>query len=143
MPQSQRNQKYAEASSWGNAPELADRIAELINSGVKTTTSSLLWSQQKHKWRLEEPRDKSTVLDSHKNPVCIVEIEQVYIKPFDDVDEEFVYNYGEGEGFLIMTWPIGYGYSRGVSHNIQMRYNISERDASRPTELQNLVSFYL
>jgi Right handed beta helix region len=35
----------------------------------------------------------------------------------------------EGEGFLILTWPIGYGYARGVSHNIQMRYNISERDA--------------
>jgi Right handed beta helix region len=37
----------------------------------------------------------------------------------------------EGEGFLIMTWPIGYGYSRGVSHNIQMRYNISERDSKK------------
>jgi len=37
----------------------------------------------------------------------------------------------QGEGFLIMTWPIGYGYSRGVSHNIQMRYNISERDAKK------------
>jgi hypothetical protein len=36
-----------------------------------------------------------------------------------------------GEGYLIMTWPIGYGYSRGVSHNIQMRYNISERDAKK------------
>ena len=97
LPQSQQNQKYTEASSWGNSPELADRIAELIASGVKTTTSSLLWSQQKEKWRLEEPGDKSIVLDSHKNPVCIVEIEQVYIKPFDEVDEEFVYNYGEGD----------------------------------------------
>jgi len=37
----------------------------------------------------------------------------------------------EGEGFLILTWPIGYGYSRGVSHNIQMRYNISERDSKK------------
>jgi len=37
----------------------------------------------------------------------------------------------QGEGFLILTWPIGYGYSRGVSHNIQMRYNISERDAKK------------
>jgi uncharacterized protein YhfF len=97
LPHSQRNQNYTEASSWGNSPELADRIAELIISGVKTTTASLLWSQQKHKWRLEEPGDKSIVLDSHKNPVCIVQIEQVYIKPFDEVDEEFVYNYGEGD----------------------------------------------
>jgi Uncharacterized protein conserved in bacteria len=97
LPQSQRNQKYTEASCWGNSPELADRIAELINTGVKTTTSGLLWSQQKLRWRLEVPGDKSIVLDSHKSPVCIVEIEQVYIKPFDEVDEEFVYNYGEGD----------------------------------------------
>jgi hypothetical protein len=37
----------------------------------------------------------------------------------------------EGEGFLLMSWPVGYGYSRGESHNIQMRYNISERDGKK------------
>jgi hypothetical protein len=37
----------------------------------------------------------------------------------------------EGEGYLLMTWPIGYGYARGVTHNAQMRYNISERDAQK------------
>jgi hypothetical protein len=37
----------------------------------------------------------------------------------------------EGEGFLLMSWPVGYGYSRGESHNIQMRYNLSERDGKK------------
>jgi PAS domain-containing protein len=37
----------------------------------------------------------------------------------------------EGEGFLLMSWPVGYGYSRGESHNIQMRYNIGERDGKK------------
>ena len=37
----------------------------------------------------------------------------------------------EGEGFLLLSWPVGYGYSRGESHNIQMRYNISERDGKK------------
>lgn len=37
----------------------------------------------------------------------------------------------EGEGFLLMSWPVGYGFSRGESHNIQMRYNISERDGKK------------
>lgn len=36
-----------------------------------------------------------------------------------------------GEGYLIMTWPIGYGYSRGVSQKQTLRYCISERDASK------------
>jgi hypothetical protein len=36
-----------------------------------------------------------------------------------------------GEGFLLMQWPIGYGFQRGDSHNIHMRYNIGERDAKK------------
>jgi hypothetical protein len=37
----------------------------------------------------------------------------------------------QGEGFLLMTWPIGYGYTRGETHNAHMRYNIGERDAKK------------
>jgi hypothetical protein len=37
----------------------------------------------------------------------------------------------EGEGYLLLSWPVGYGYSRGESHNIQMRYNLSERDGKK------------
>ena len=37
----------------------------------------------------------------------------------------------QGEGFLLLSWPVGFGYSRGESHNIQMRYNISERDGKK------------
>src|SRR6266508_2510279 len=64
LPLNERAQTYLEAESWGNAPELADRIAKLILSGTKTTTSSLLWSQQKEQWILEKPGDKCIVLDS-------------------------------------------------------------------------------
>ena len=97
LPEDERDQNYVEASSWGNSAELADRIARLITSGIKTTTSSLLWSQQKHQWVLEKPGDKTIVLDSKNNPVCIVEIQAVFVRPFDQVDAEFVYNYGEGD----------------------------------------------
>lgn len=37
----------------------------------------------------------------------------------------------QGEGYLLLSWPIGFGYSRGESHNIQMRYNLSERDGKK------------
>lgn len=37
----------------------------------------------------------------------------------------------QGEGYLLLAWPIGFGFSRGVSENIQMRYNISERDGKK------------
>jgi hypothetical protein len=37
----------------------------------------------------------------------------------------------QGEGFLLLTWPVGFGYERGISRNILMRYNISERDGKK------------
>ena len=37
----------------------------------------------------------------------------------------------EGEGYLFVSWPVGFGYSRGESHNALMRYNISERDGKK------------
>lgn len=37
----------------------------------------------------------------------------------------------EGEGFLLLAWPIGFGYSRGQSHNAHMRYNVGERDGKK------------
>jgi uncharacterized protein YhfF len=76
---------------------LADRIALLVRSGVKTTTSCLLWEHQIRPWRLEEPGEKSIVIDSEGHPVCIIEIEQVFISPFNQVDADFVYAYGEGD----------------------------------------------
>ena len=37
----------------------------------------------------------------------------------------------EGEGFLLLSYPILASYSRGVTHNAQMRYNIGERDGKK------------
>jgi hypothetical protein len=37
----------------------------------------------------------------------------------------------QGEGFLLLSYPIGFGYERGDSHHIQMRYNLSERDGKK------------
>lgn len=100
LPENEREQKYFEAAAWGNSDELADTIAELIYSGVKTTTSSLLWSQQAKNWTVEKPGDKSILLDSKGLPICITETVDVFIKPFDQVDAAFVYNYGEGDRTL-------------------------------------------
>jgi hypothetical protein len=45
---------------------------------------------------------------------------------------QFNYSHdNQGEGFLFDSWPVGFGFSRGESHNAQMRYNISERDGKK------------
>ncbi len=35
-----------------------------------------------------------------------------------------------GEAFLLMEWPIGYGFQRGYTFRITLRYSISEHDAT-------------
>ena len=37
----------------------------------------------------------------------------------------------QGEGYLLLAYPVGFGFSRGESHNAQMRYNIGERDGRK------------
>ncbi|MEP7294442.1 MAG: hypothetical protein ABI835_21815, partial [Chloroflexota bacterium] len=61
LPEKQQDQHYYEASSWGNSDALADRIAELILSGEKTTTSRLEWEREKMNEPLQKIGDKSIV----------------------------------------------------------------------------------
>jgi uncharacterized protein YhfF len=96
LPDEQRTQRYSEASSWGNSDELADRIAQLISSGEKTTTSRLEWDREKANDPIPKIGDKSIVLDAQQNPVCVTEVTDVYIIAFNQVDAEFVFRYGEG-----------------------------------------------
>jgi uncharacterized protein YhfF len=96
LPEDRRNQPYYEASSWGNSAELADEIARLIVSGEKTTTSRLEWDREKSGDSLQKIGDKCIVLDANQKPVCITEVADVFILPFNQVDADFVYRYGEG-----------------------------------------------
>jgi hypothetical protein len=50
------------------------------------------------------------------------------------IDSYVQYNYSHdnyGEGTLILTWPVGYGYSCCTSQNLTVRYNVYERDAQK------------
>ncbi|MEO8608323.1 MAG: ASCH domain-containing protein [Chloroflexota bacterium] len=96
LPEAERNLTYYEAASWGNSDELADTIATAILSGVKTTTSRLEWEREKSNDPSEKIGDISIVLDGKQRPVCIVEVVDLFIKPFDQVEAAFVYQYGEG-----------------------------------------------
>ena len=50
------------------------------------------------------------------------------------IDSYVQYNYSHdnyGEGTLILTWPVGFGYSCCTSTNVTVRYNVYERDAQK------------
>lgn len=50
------------------------------------------------------------------------------------LDSYVQYNYSHdnyGEGTLILTWPVGFGFSCCTSQNVTVRYNTYERDAQK------------
>ncbi len=80
--------------------ENANTCAELVSKGEKQATASLYWWYEEEKEPLPEKRNLVVVTDWDKNPQCIIEITQVEIRPFDEVDDEFAQKEGEGDKSL-------------------------------------------
>ena len=85
---------------FANTPEAATKVGKLVRDGVKTTTSSLLWGLE----HIGEPPPKvgniELIMDGNNEPLCIIELTEVEIKPFNSVDEQFAFEYGEGDRTL-------------------------------------------
>lgn len=93
---------YVEASAFGaeGEDELADRLAALVEQGIKTATSSLLRYYQAGNHPIEQAGDHCIVLDAAGQPRCIIEMTEIRTIPFGDVDAAFAADYGEGERTL-------------------------------------------
>jgi uncharacterized protein YhfF len=94
--------EYFDASAFGAEGEhaLADELAELVVQGIKTATSSVLSYYQEGNHPLEQVGDRCIVLTSTGQPRCIIEMSEIRILPFNEVDEAFAADYGEGERTL-------------------------------------------
>jgi uncharacterized protein YhfF len=90
--------EYFDASAFGAEGEhhLADELAELVVQGIKTATSSVLSYYQEGNHPLEQVGDRCIVLMSTGQPRCIIEMTEIRILPFGEVDEAFAADYGEG-----------------------------------------------
>jgi uncharacterized protein YhfF/transposase len=92
-----QGQRYYDAFRFGNTEQLANDLAALVLSGVKTASSSLLWKEKKP---LMQVGDYSIVTDWNHHPVCIIQTTEVNIVAFQDVDAQYAYEYGEGDRTL-------------------------------------------
>lgn len=89
-----------EAEGWGDSPEMADELGALIAAGTKIATCSALWEYEAEGEALPEVGTKTIVLDGRGEPLCIIETTEVEIRAYDEVDERFVYDEGEGNRSL-------------------------------------------
>src|SRR5688500_18481116 len=85
---------------FADTPEATTKVGKLVRDGVKTTTSSLLWGLE----HIGEPIPKvgsiELIVDGNSEPLCIIELTEVDIKPFNLVNEQFAFDYGEGDRTL-------------------------------------------
>jgi len=96
-PTESREKRYHEAFHFGSSERMANLCADLVAKRIKTATSSLLWEYEVKRKPLVQVGDLSIVTNWNGEPICVIETIEMRIKPFKEVDEEFVSDYGEGD----------------------------------------------
>lgn len=85
---------------FGNTPEMADELAELVVAGKKSATSSLYMMYQLEQEDLPYVGEHNIILNGSGEPVAILEAAAVDIVPFREVTAEHAYLEGEGDRSL-------------------------------------------
>lgn len=83
--------------AFGDNPQLANKLAALVMSGVKTATCGALWQYEAEGMPVSKAGEREIVLDGAGNPLCVIEYVEVFVSPFNAVDASFAYDEGEGD----------------------------------------------
>ncbi len=103
------NDAYADAVtfSFGDSPQMADELLDLVLAGRKTATCGALRDFGVQGDPLPEVGRRDVVLDGKKRRAAVIETVEVTFRRFDEVDEAFARD--EGEGFMtLVDWRAGH-----------------------------------
>ena len=89
--------RYYETCRFGHTEENATKTANLVLSGDKIATSALLAEFEIAGKPLPEPGALTIFVDGRGKAAGIIETTEVRIVSFQDVDAQFVFDYGEGD----------------------------------------------
>lgn len=89
-----------QAWAFGATPEQADELIALVLDGTKTATASSQWDYEDEETSLPRVGDLSIVLDGSERPRALIEVMEVDVVPFDEVDAEHARLEGEGDRSL-------------------------------------------
>lgn len=87
--------RHLRSFAFGDGPELADELLDLVMKGIKTATCSTE----------DEPNTSTAgeqwvVRDGRGTPRCVIETTEVTYRRFGEVDAAFAYEEGEGDRSL-------------------------------------------
>lgn len=78
--------------AFGDGPELADELLDLVLQGVKTATCST-----EDEPNTSTPGEHWIVLDGQGHPRCVIETIEITYRRYCDVDARFAFEEGEGD----------------------------------------------
>lgn len=87
------------AWAFGNDAGVATELGLLVRDGPKRATASLRSAYEDGE-PIPRAGELSVILDGGGEPLCVIRTTQVEIRRFADVDEEFAWTEGEGDGSL-------------------------------------------
>jgi uncharacterized protein YhfF len=102
-PDSPYQTKAYTTESWGDSPEMADELGDLILRDIKTATCSALWEWEAEGKPIPEEGRITIVLNGHGEPLCIIETTEVTVRKYNEVDSDFAQAEGEGD-FSLNYW---------------------------------------
>jgi len=99
----------ASYGSWafGDSADLADRLLEYVISGAKRATCGSLDGYQARGDLVPFVGEYSVVLDGSGNARCVLQTTEIRIVAFEDVDDSFAADEGEGDRSL-ESWRRGH-----------------------------------
>ena len=92
---------------FGNNSEMARELAELVISGKKRATASLVEFNEMHPEVAPINDGYSVVTDFEGNPLCVIQTTEIRQIPFMEVDAAFAFDEGEGDQTL-RDWRDGH-----------------------------------
>jgi uncharacterized protein YhfF len=95
------------ATAYGHARAVADELAALIAAGDKRAHASLDRDFEVEGDALPRPGEHIVVLDGRGTPQAIVRLKHVERRHFNEVDDEFAFECGEGDRTLAW-WLVAY-----------------------------------
>lgn len=93
--------QYRDSPAWafGDSPEQADELLELVLQGIKIATCSALSAYGPDE-PIAQPGSVEVVLDGRGMPRAVIRVVSVDIRKFNEVDAEFAAAEGEGDRSL-------------------------------------------
>ncbi|GAA1874794.1 ASCH domain-containing protein [Myceligenerans crystallogenes] len=88
------------AWAFGEDPQQADDLLDLVLDGTKTATSSAAWDYEDAGEPLPEAGELSILLDGSGQPRALIRSTSVEILPFDEIDDDIAEAEGEGDATL-------------------------------------------